>query len=410
MTMRCQSCGAELFEGQQFCRQCGATVVVQGGEAATQLLGVNQPRPVEGPDTSPVRVGTEPVGGARPQSPAYQQPTAYQPPLASFQQTSPLAPAPLRRKGGRGLWLFALLAVFLLGAGVAGIGAFVYWKARQHQQVVIVKKGNAEHPDIPAPPAPPDLEGLEGLGDTIRKAVEAAGAVKPLDESGAKVSGDSTVLTKTYPIDGDGTFSVRVVNGNVSVSGSDGDAAEVKITKHGGSAEERAGARVMVAQTDDGLTFVNAGAPPDVDVSYEVRVPRGLHELQISTNRGDVKVSDFDGSVVASVQKGKAEFSGVTGQVRSNVIKGDTRVVYDRAEREGSQEFSVVKGNIEATLADGTDADVRAETITGDIDADDAFGLAVEKRAAGRALSGRLGDGGRALRFRVTSGDIKLKK
>jgi len=406
--MRCQSCGAELYEGQQFCRQCGATVVGQSGEATTQLLGVNRPRPSEGPDTSPVRVGTEPVGGARQQSPAYQQPTSYHPPLASFQQTSPLAAQP-PRKGGRGLWLFALLAVFLLGAGVAGVGAFVWWKSHR-QPVVVVRKGGGEHTDIPAPPAPPDLEGLEGLGDTIRKAVEAAGAVKPLDESGAAVSGDSTVLTKSYPIDGEGTFSVRVVNGNVTVKGSDGDEAEVKITKRGGSAEARSGARVMVAQTDDGLTFINAGTPPDVDVSYEVRVPRGLHELQISTNRGDVKVSDFEGSVVASVQKGKAEFSGVTGQVKSNVIKGDTRVVYDKAEREGSQEFSVVKGNIEATLADGTDADVRAETITGDIDADGAFGLSVEKRAAGRALSGRLGDGGQTLRFKVTSGDIKLKK
>ena len=406
MTKRCPSCGAELYEGQQFCRQCGATVAGQGGEATTQLLGVNQPRPVEAADTSPVRVGTEPVGGAH-QSPAFQQPTAYQPPLASFQQTSPLAAAQPPRKSRRGLWLVALLAVFLFGAGVAGVGAFVWWRAHR-QQMIVVKKGSADHAaGIPEPPAPPDFE---HLGEQIGKAIEAARAVAPLDESGATVSGDSTVLTKTYPLDGDGTFSVRVANGNVSVTGSDGEEAEVKITKRGGSAEERAGARVMLARTDDGLTFINAGAPSDVEVSYEVKVPRGLHELQISTNKGDVKVSDFGGSVVANVQKGKAEFSGVTGEVKSNVIKGDTRVVYGKAESEGSQEFSVIKGNIEATLADGTDADLKAETMTGDINADDSLGLAIEKRAAGRALSGRLGDGGRALRFKVMSGDIKLKK
>ena len=123
-----------------------------------------------------------------------------------------------------------------------------------------------------------------------------------------------------------------------------------------------------------------------------------------------MKVSDFGGSVVANVQKGKAEFSDVTGQVKSNVIKGDTRVVYGTAEREGPQEFFVVKGDIEATLADGADAEVRAETTSGDISADDSLGLSVEKRPAGRALSGRLGDGGQTLHFRVTSGDIKIKK
>jgi Toastrack DUF4097 len=110
------------------------------------------------------------------------------------------------------------------------------------------------------------------------------------------------------------------------------------------------------------------------------------------------------------VKKGNAEFRDVTGEVKSNVIKGETRVVFERAEREGSQEFSVVKGSIEATLAEGTDADVSATTTKGDIDADDSLGLSVEKRPVGRALSGKLGDGGQALRFRVTDGDIKLKK
>jgi hypothetical protein len=408
MNIRCPTCGAELFEGQQFCRQCGAAVVARD-EATTQLLGDGwtQPQAPEAANTSPVRTGTEPVGGPR-QSPAFQQPTAYQPPFMSLQQTSPLANPPVRKSRG-GLWLVALLAVFMLGAGVAGIGGFLWWKAHR-QQVIVVKKGNAEHPaDIPVPPVPPDID-LEHLGEQIGKAMEGMRAVTPLDESGATVSGDQTVVTKTYPLDEDATFKVHSVDGNVTVMGSDGDEAEVRIIKRGGSVAERSGARVMLAQTDDGLTFVNAGAPSSVEVSYEVKVPRGLHQIQISTNKGDVKISDFEGSVVANVQKGNVELRDVTGEVKSNVMRGDTHVVYSKTEHEGSQEFSVIKGNIEATLAEGTDAEVRAETISGEISADDAFGLAVERRVAGRTLSGHLGDGGPVLRFKVTSGDIKLKK
>src|SRR5919107_378715 len=270
MTERCPNCGAELFGGQQFCRQCGAAVGAAGGEATTQLLGggATQPRPRE--DTAPVwGLGTEPVGAR--QSPAFQQPTAYQPPLASFQQTSPLAAPPPRKSRG-GLWLVALLAVFLFGAGVAGVGAFVWWRAHR-QQVVYVKKGAADgedHPaEIPQPPLPPDFG--ERLGEQIRKAMEGAHAVAPLDESGATVSGDQTVLTKTYQIDEDATFSVHADAASVNVTGSDGDEAEVKITKRGGSAGERSAARVLLAQTEGGLTFVNAGVPPGGEVSYEVR-------------------------------------------------------------------------------------------------------------------------------------------
>ncbi|HKG15505.1 MAG TPA: DUF4097 family beta strand repeat-containing protein [Pyrinomonadaceae bacterium] len=429
MNKRCESCGAELFEGQQFCRVCGAAVVAQG-EATTQLLGDNgrtQSQAPEASGTSPVwGTGTEPVGSR--QSPpvykeppayqeptgyqktaAFQQPTAYQTPLASMQQTSPLT-APPPRRGGRGLWFFALLLVFLLGAGVAGVGGFVWWKAHQQAQVADARKVRPEvvrPADIPEPPQPPDLS---GLGEQIRRAIEAAGVGMPLDESGAVVSGNTTTITKTYPLDGDATFALHATNASVTITGSDGDEAEVKITKRGGSAEQRSNARTMLAQTDEGLTLLAAGSPGGVDVSYEVRVPRGLHAVEIDTDKGDVKISGFDGAVVSNVKKGNAEFRGVTGDVKSNVIKGETRVVFEGAEREGSQEFSVVKGNIEATLAEGTDAEVRAETVTGDIDADDSLGLSVEKRPAGRSLSGKLGDGGQTLRFKVTSGDIKLKQ
>lgn len=429
MNKRCPSCGAELFEGQQFCRQCGATVAAlsSSDEATTRLLGGQQPRAESG--TSPVRgAGTGPVGGPQPPSyqeppayqeptafqptahfrrpAAYQQPTSYQPQLASFQQTSPLAPPPGRR---RGLWLVALLAVFLLGAGVAGAGGYLWWRAR-HRPVIVVKQvGPGEGPaGVPAPPLPPDFG--ERLGEQIRKAMEGAGLGTPLDESGAKVSGDETVLTKTYQLDGDAAFAVRAVNGDVTVTGTDGDEAEVKITKRGGSPELRSAARVMLLQTDGVLSLASAGGPPGVEVSYEVKLPRAQHGLEISADRGDVKVSDFDGAVAADVKLGKAEFKDVTGRVRSRVVKGDTRVEYSRPEREAEQEFSVVKGGIEATLAEGTDADVRAETTAGDISADDSLGLSVERRAVGRALSGRLGDGGHALRFKVTSGDIRLKK
>jgi predicted peroxiredoxin len=409
---------------------CGAAVVAQG-EAATQLLGDNwgQPQAPEASGTSPVwgGVGTEPVGSRQPppayqeppvyQEPtayqktaAFQQPTAYHAPLASMQQTSPLAAPPPTRRGGRGLWFFALLVVFMLGAGVAAVGAFVWWKS--HQQVVVVRRGGpggAGHPaEIPNPPLPPDFG--ERLEEQIRKAVEAAGVGAPLDESGAVVSGDTTTVTKTYQIDGDATFALHAMNASVTVTGYDGDEAEVKVVKRGGSAEQRSNARTMLAQTDEGLTLLGAGAPGGVEVSYEVKVPRGLHAVKIDTDKGDVKISGFDGAVVSNVKKGSAEFRDVTGDVKSNVIKGETRVVFEGAEREGAQEFSVVKGDIEAKLAEGTDADISATTTSGDIDADGAFGLSVEKRPVGRALSGKLGDGGRALRFRVTSGDIKLKR
>ncbi|HEX8503120.1 MAG TPA: DUF4097 family beta strand repeat-containing protein [Pyrinomonadaceae bacterium] len=380
-------------------------------EAPTQLFP-QEARRAAAP--AGVRTETGPVGA--------QQPTAYYPP-AAFQQTSPLvgepfgsrplavqpsappAPPAPRRRGGA--WLLALLAVFVLGAGLASGAAYLWWRATRGP--VIIRKINA--PGVPAvPQAPPAPEVPGDLGDRIKEALKTAGVPLPLDETGAVVSGDTTTLTRSYALDGDSSFAVHVVNGSVSVAGADGDEVVVKIIKRGGSAAERGGAHVLESKTDEGLTLLTAPGGPSVSVSYEVSVPRHLRKLEVEADRGDVRVSGFAGSVSADVRVGEVEFRDVSGEVRSRVAKGNTRVFNAGAERGGAQQFSVVKGNIEATLGADAGAELKAETLDGGIEVDESFGLRVERAGAVRRVAGRLGDGGEGLVFKVTNGDIKLKK
>ncbi|MEA3013026.1 MAG: hypothetical protein QOD42_1571 [Sphingomonadales bacterium] len=404
----CQNCGAELYAGQQFCRRCGAPVRAESpppGEAPTRLFP-------EGAQTfaAAPAAGTSRLGGGHTDSVSRQQPTAYQPPLAAYQQTSPLPAAPPARRRRRGAWLAALLVVFVLGAGLASGAAYVWWRAtRQH---VVIRTNTGGVPPAPAAPAAPGVPGVPAdLGDRIKEALKGAGVPLPLDESGAVVSGATTVLTRTYELGDDAAFAVHAVRGSVTVTGGDGEAVVVKITKHGGSAAERGGARVLESKTDEGVTLVTAPGPADaVSVSYEISVPRGLRRLEVAADRGDVRVSGFAGAVVSEVGTGEVEFRDVSGEVRSKLIKGSTRVFQGGAEREGSQQFSVVRGDIEATFADDANADLKAETLDGDIEVDAGFGLRVEKAPAGRRLAGRLGEGGEGLYFKVTNGDVRLKK
>src|SRR5688500_7134710 len=409
MTETCHTCGAGLYEGQQFCRRCGTpvgAVAAQGGEAPTQLLPEGaQAAPVTSPQA---RVETGPVGG--------QQPTAYHAP-AAFNQTSPLVghpygsqplavERPARRRGGA--WLFALLAVFVLGAGLAAGGAFILWRTSRHRSVVPVARTGPR--GVPAAPAAPEApSGLEGLGARIKDALK--GVPLPLDESGAVVSGDTTTLTRTYELGEDASFALSAFKGDVKVTGVDGDSVTVKIVKSGGSASERGAARVLEAKSDEGLALMTMpNRAGGVSISYEVSVPRGMRQLEITVDRGDVRVAGFAGAVTADVKQGAVEFREVSGEVRSKLIKGNTRVFQSGVEREGSQQFSVVKGDIEATFAEGSGADIKAETLSGDIEVADAFGLRPEKSPAGRHLAGRIGEGGEALVFKVNDGDIKLKK
>jgi len=382
------------------------STAVGGGEAPTQLFPQGaQAQPVTTPQA---RAETGPVG--------MQQPTAYYPP-ANFQKTSPLVgqpfgshplaiepPAPRRR---RGAWLAALLVVFVLGAGLASGAAYLWWSAAR-QPIVKKSAGVPPVPDLPPIPDAPVIPA--DLGERIKEALKTAGVPLPLDESGAVVSGDTTTLTRTYELGDESAFAVHVIKGSVNVTGSDGEAVVVKVIKKGGSAAERGAARVLESKTDEGLTLLTTPGAASVNVSYEVSVPRHMRRLEIEADKGDVRVSGFAGAVVADVKTGEVEFRDVSGEVRSKVIKGNTKVFQNGAEREGSQQFSVVKGDIEVTFAGDANADLKAETLDGDIEVDDAFGLRVERAPAGRHLAGRLGEGGEALLFKVTNGDIRLKK
>lgn len=410
----CQNCGAELYEGQQFCRRCGTPVGAgsrPAGEAPTQLFP-------QGPAPGVARAGG---GTGRVEA---GQPTAYHA-AAGFQRTAPLVGQPFDsrplavepRRGRRGAWVAALLVVFMLGAGLASGAAYLWWRATRRP--VVVRKittgggfvpappGAPAVPDIPDIPAIPDLPA--DIGERISEALKGKGVPLPLDESGAVVSGDATVLTRTFEIDSDSSFSAHVVGGDVTVVGADADEAVVKIVKRGGSPQARAAARVLAAESEEGVMLLSAAAPDArVSVSYEITVPRGLRQLEISARKGDIKVNNFDGSAVLNLTTGNVSVSA-TGAVRSRVINGRTSVGYV-GRHEGPQEFEVVNGDVDVFLkGGGQEVDLKATATNGRIEVDRMIAVKAERRGSGQRVEAELGGGGAPLEVKVVNGNIRLK-
>jgi hypothetical protein len=422
MPESCPNCGADLYEGQQFCRRCGVQVGVPaagGGDAPTQLFP-QEARPSQVPAVGTSHVRSEAAAPRLETGPvSRQQPTSYYPP-ANFQQTSalvgqpfgsqPLAiktPAPKKR---RGAWLFALFIVFVLGAGLALGGAFLWWRATHTSGVKIAKVGPPGAPGVPAVPDLSDMPNVPpDLGDRIKEALKSVGVPLPVDESGATVTGTDTVFTQTYELDGDSAFAVHATSGSVTVTGTDGDSVVVKVTKHGGSPQQREAARVLASKTDEGLTILTApGQAGGVSVSYEIKVPRELRRLEVSAERGDIKVGEFDGSAVLNLTNGSISVAAA-GEVRGRLTNGDINVTYT-GRHEDAQEFSVVNGAVKVSFADEPQVDLKAASTNGDIKVEDGLGAGADKRGSGHRLEAELGGGGAPLTLKVVNGDIRLKK
>jgi hypothetical protein len=237
MSELCASCGAELFAGQQFCRRCGApTRQFSTVEIPTQIL----PEARGGPPQQQGARDAAPPAHTTPLGPRETGETGAGYP-SRFAGHRP--PAPPRAQGGgrtRRVWPWALLAVLVASAVISAVVArrlafqTAARKGAAARRIVKANVPKAEAPDIPLPPP------LVSRGDE---------AGEPLDEEDAEVAGDKTVITETFPLGEDGRLSIANTAGDITVEGWDGEEAEVRITKRGGTAADRAAVRIMRAES-----------------------------------------------------------------------------------------------------------------------------------------------------------------
>ncbi|HEY0006524.1 MAG TPA: DUF4097 family beta strand repeat-containing protein [Pyrinomonadaceae bacterium] len=380
MEENCQNCGAELVAGQRYCRRCGAEISQSlQGELPTRVFTA-EPVAENPASTSPLPLShTDPVYLPRQ--------TAFQPPLAP--QTGIHTPP---HAGSSRTWVIVGLGLCVLALGLVSLVLFVERSAPQPKRVVVY--GPEQKAQPPRPPVP----------------AERAGAA-PLDEDDADVSDSKTVIEKSYALGKDSSVSIKNVSGDIKIEGWDEPQAEVKIIKEGGSAEEREAVPIISSSEKNNLTLESTptGAGDDVKVRYEIRLPRNLAQLSITSVNSDVEVKNISGSIGVNLQQGTVELETVGGEIKTSVMNGNIKAELAGGNEQGALQFNTVKGNVELRLANDTNADVNAETIAGKIDFDENLALRIEKRPVGQRAMGQLGRGGHPLSIKTVSGNIKLK-
>jgi DUF4097 and DUF4098 domain-containing protein YvlB len=221
------------------------------------------------------------------------------------------------------------------------------------------------------------------------------------------------------------TVEIKGVNGAIDATAADGDEVEVVASKRGRRSDpgsvrieaiEHTGGVTVCAVYPDVAGRRNECRPGDagrmstrdndVNVHFTVRIPRGVAFAPRTVN-GDVEATDLDGDVDARTVNGSIQVS-TSGHAQAETVNGSIRAQAGRADWAGDAEFKTVNGSITVTLPSSTAADVRAETVNGEIETD--FALTVTGRFSRRRLSGTIGGGGRALELETVNGSIHLRK
>jgi len=333
---------------------------------------------------------TSPLGVTPVTDKVSQQPTGYAPapPPRPVVPLSSLRPA-------KSAWMRYLPFILIGVVGVSLLGGLLLSSLIRRK--VIIQKSSPT-----APAAPPPVK-------VIVNPPERPGAGL-MSEEGAVIKDDQTIITQSYPLGANATVSLSNVTGHISIEGWDEAQAEVKVIKDGGSAEDRQAVQVRLASTKELLSLETSPTRSSpVEVHYEIRLPRRVRQIEIKSADSEVKLAKLTGEINVSVQGSSIEMEDVSGPLHTKIVKGDTQTTLSNAPT-GPLEFSSVSGDIELRLDGDVNADITAETIDGEIDADDDLKLKVEKRPMGQAVTGRIGTGGVSIRIKTINGDIKIKK
>jgi hypothetical protein len=368
-----------MFAGQRFCRGCGAsTDQLDEEQIPTQIM----PSPpaewgVRSADTAPTP--------GQDTSPVYAPPQYYQPsvPPMTAQPMPPYQPPRSRSPWG---WIIAFVGMGLFVALILAV-IFVSRAAKQ----VIDKIPN-------------------GSGSSRAEALNGETMLNETSADQVTSASNEIAMIKTFPLDENGEFAIKNVNGSVTIEAWDKPQAQVTVIKRGSDSDRKA-VQVYFKYDDSELSLRTAypKGSNKSEVVYQIKLPRKLDSVDLNTVNGSIKLSDISAEIAAQTVNGSVELANVASVNKAQSVNGNIKAVLKEAGSD-SMEFKNVNGNIEVQVKGDLDADLEAAAVHGAITIDDAFGVQVQKQMVGQKASGQIGAGGSQLKITTVNGNIKLSK
>jgi hypothetical protein len=292
------------------------------------------------------------------------------------------------------------------------------------------------------------LSGICGcLAISLLIARSAPGAVslhEDAQDRNATAAAESTISrTLRFAAGGDRTLVIRLVNGSIQVSGSDGPDVDLQVRKRvraESEADRSAAEREVTLDIADNAPLIGAVAhQPDTSVCGEsgdrngwwrrpryqvafdvaVRVPRGTFLQLCAINDGEIRVDRTAGDFDITHVNGPITMNGVRGSGHARTVNGHLAVSFIDTPP-GSSTFQTHNGTVTATFPAGLSADLRLKTFNGGLFTDfDVQSLAqpapaVERRGMKSVYRSndfarvRVGGGGPELTFETFNGDVRV--
>jgi DUF4097 and DUF4098 domain-containing protein YvlB len=242
---------------------------------------------------------------------------------------------------------------------------------------------------------------------------------------------ESEEFSKLLPLKSSGTFSLRNVNGSITITTWKENKVSIKALKTTKSDPDKLKeVKIEVEATANSVsvdTIFPRGKNIRVSVKYEVKVPQGVNLGRVRSTNGSVYITGPVGHTNASTTNGRIELDGAkgtislsstNGRIEAANVKGELdadttngTIVLELVSFEDTIKARTTNGGI--TLRVGSlekvNADLKARTTNGSISLDLPVTLKSMKKSR-RSLEAQIGQGGPEISLRTTNGSIKVTK
>lgn len=239
-------------------------------------------------------------------------------------------------------------------------------------------------------------------------------------------------FSKTLPLKAGERFTLKNVNGSVTIATWKQDQVEIKAVKTARRTEEDLDKVEIRVEESSGAVSVKAIWPKfprraDVNVVFTVMVPEGVNLDGVETVNGDVDVAGRYGKAEVGTTNGSVMIKDAMGQFEADTTNGgihinrfDGELAADTTNGNIKVEGLTLKGGLSAETINGsiTVVLVSPETLNANLDASVTNGhITVDfpvtlqsLKGSKRRIEGKIGQGGPEVSLHTTNGSIRLTR
>ncbi|MEW6734262.1 MAG: hypothetical protein AB1489_23250 [Acidobacteriota bacterium] len=222
---------------------------------------------------------------------------------------------------------------------------------------------------------------------------------------------------QSYPLAANGLVSLQNINGSVQILAWDRNEVKIDAVKKGRTRERLAEAEIRIDATANSI-YIKTRYPErhqedcyrnPASVEFTLTVPRTARLERIQLINGSLDISGITGEIDASSINGAVTAMALVNRAKLATINGPLRVSLAQLPEGERSHFNSVNGSIELLIPVNINAELRANTVHGDIEND--FGLTVHRgKYVGSRLSGVLGNGSAMVKLNNVNGTISIRQ